>query len=316
MLEDELPLIAFTVCTPAAAGITFVALLDAIYSLASSGQWVDGWRFAALAIAFTTVGMLASVLHLAKPLRAPRSLMHLSSSWLSREILAVSIFWGMTALWLTCAMIAPGALRGGTAASSPLPYIAAVLCACALVLGIALLFVIARAYGVSGQPGWNGPESLLELFAGAFRVGFPAAACLVFLTTSFRDAIHMPVVSSVLGILGIIVAFWLDSMATSMRSDRLEHELEDGANPHGRVPRAISSVKRWSRERNAAYVVSSVAVVALLAAIVAEGIQLVLIVFAMLCALAAQFMLRAAFYGFCDPGRTVARLPQRRQGVS
>lgn len=87
MIVDELPLIAFTTCAPAALGVAFVALMEGIVAFSSTGLWFGGWRFAALAVVFTTVGMLASVMHLAKPLRAPRSLANVKSSWLSREIL-------------------------------------------------------------------------------------------------------------------------------------------------------------------------------------------------------------------------------------
>lgn len=317
MLAAELPLIAFTTCAPAAVGVTFCALLDATFSLTSAGQWTAGWRFAALALAFTTIGMLASVLHLARPLRAPRSLSHLASSWLSREILAVSIFWGVLALWLLSSLMDAGTLPLRTTDAPPMrfwPVASTALCACSLCLGIVLILVIARAYRVSGQPGWSGPEAIAELFAVALRVGFPAAACLVVFVGSPNEADCVPAIACVLGAAGILGAFALDVMAGSFRSHRLEHEIAQGFNPFGRVPRALAVIGAWEREKRIGYLASGIGATALVLALAIGSFRGAFVAIGVLCALFSQSVMRAAFYGFCDSGRAATRFPQKRQG--
>lgn len=152
--RSEAPLICFTVFAPAAAGASLFAL-----------PLGGGWALAAVVVLMVTAGMLASVAHLARPLRAPHSLAHLGSSWLSREILAVSAFWALAALWLVCEL---GGFPWTTTARGF--HIAAV------VVGIVLLWVIARAYRVHGQPAWDGSDTFWELVAGALGSGGAVAA--------------------------------------------------------------------------------------------------------------------------------------------
>lgn len=154
--RSEAPLICFTVFAPAAAGASLFAL-----------PLGGGWALAAVVVLMVTAGMLASVAHLARPLRAPRSLTHLGSSWLSREILVVSAFWALAALWLVCEL---GGFPWSTAARG--------FHVAAIVVGIVLLWVIARAYRVHGQPAWDGSDTFWELVAGALGSGGAVAAAV------------------------------------------------------------------------------------------------------------------------------------------
>lgn len=154
--RSEVPLICFTVFAPAAAGASLFAL-----------PLGGGRALAAIVVLMVTTGMLASIAHLARPLRAPRSLAHLGSSWLSREILAVSAFWALTALWLVCEL---GGFPWSTAARG--------FHVAAIVVGAILLWVIARAYRVHGQPAWDGSDTFWELVAGALGSGGAVAAAV------------------------------------------------------------------------------------------------------------------------------------------
>ena len=154
--RSEAPLICFTVFAPAAAGASLFAL-----------PLGGGWALAAVVVLMVTAGMLASVAHLARPLRAPRSLAHLGSSWLSREILVVSAFWALAALWLVCEL---GGFPWSTAACG--------FHVAAIVVGAVLLWVIARAYRVHGQPAWDGSDTFWELVAGALGSGGTVAAAV------------------------------------------------------------------------------------------------------------------------------------------
>ena len=152
--RSEVPLICFTVLAPAAAGASLFALLLG-----------GGWALAAVVVLMVTAGMLASIAHLARPLRAPRSLAHLGSSWLSREILVVSAFWALAVLWLVCEL---GGFPWSTTARG--------FHVAAIVVGVVLLWVIARAYCVHGQPAWDGSDTFWELVAIALGSGGAVAA--------------------------------------------------------------------------------------------------------------------------------------------
>lgn len=159
--RSEVPLICFTTLSPAAVGAGAFAL-----------PLGGGWALAAVVVLMVTAGMLASVAHLARPLRAPRSLAHLGGSWLSREILVVSAFWALAVLWLVCELGGAGAFGGAAGAAARGFHIAAV------VVGVVLLWVIARAYRVHGQPAWDGSDTFWELVAGALGSGGTVVAAV------------------------------------------------------------------------------------------------------------------------------------------
>lgn len=154
--RSEVPLICFTTLSPAAVGAGAFAL-----------PLGGGWTLAFAVVLMVTAGMLASIAHLARPLRAPRSLAHLGGSWLSREILVVSAFWALAVLWLACEL---GGFPWSTAARG--------FHVAAIVVGVVLLWVIARAYRVHGQPAWDGSDTFWELVAGALGSGGTVAAAV------------------------------------------------------------------------------------------------------------------------------------------
>ena len=213
--RSEVPLICFTVLAPAAAGAS-------LFALPLSG----GWALAAVVVLMVTAGMLASIAHLARPLRAPRSLAHLGSSWLSREILVVSAFWALAALWLICGL---GGFPWSTAARAF--HIAAVA------VGIVLLWVIARAYRVHGQPAWDGSDTLWELVAGAFGSGGAVAAAVAAGQgiVSFGEALPLAL-PGVVALIGLASSSALVRFASGRRMRRV-----GGLVDRERTPRALAA---------------------------------------------------------------------------
>lgn len=197
--RSELPLIAFTTCEPAALGVAlfgFTAsladgpsgapvlsgLLSGNSVLGASGALAAGALPALIAWTLCSIGMLASIGHLAKPLRAPRSLANLRSSWLSREILLVGAFWVALTAWVAASLAG-----SGTAAL--------LFEAMGCVLGAILMYVIARAYQVSTRPAWCGPEGLMELWACVLGAG---SAILFASAGASAVAVASPLVATVL----------------------------------------------------------------------------------------------------------------------
>ena len=128
--------------------------------------------------------MAISLLHLGAPLSAVHTLSNLGGSWLSREILALLVFLGLWGLpfWF--------GRRPGTS-----PWMARALAWAAALVGIVLIWVMARIYMIPARPLWDHwltaagfllTTLLLGAVAGAAsmerpsvsRVGNPAAPSL------------------------------------------------------------------------------------------------------------------------------------------
>jgi Fe-S-cluster-containing dehydrogenase component len=86
-LKSEWPLVVFTL---------LAALLCALFGATVLGKPIlDPTTFIALAIG----GMIVSSIHLGKPLKGWRAIINVRSSWLSREIVAYSLFLGVSGLY-------------------------------------------------------------------------------------------------------------------------------------------------------------------------------------------------------------------------
>jgi DMSO reductase iron-sulfur subunit len=128
------PLVWLTLVSQAAAGVSATAT--------DSGQRLIA---AALAIA----SLAGALLHLGRPAMAWKALRNLRRSWLSREVLAFSLY-GAAA----CATVVWPALAG-----------------CAAVIGIVGVYTSARLYVVPGRPAWNTPLTIVRFLATAAAIG-------------------------------------------------------------------------------------------------------------------------------------------------
>jgi formate dehydrogenase iron-sulfur subunit len=151
------PLIVMTVLTQISVG-GFVALwLEQTRSGASH-------RIAALAsLAIALVALLASTLHLGRPIHAIRALKMWRRSWLSREVLLFSLF-------TLCATAYSAGLWFGGPATPTLGLLTSLLGCCGVGAS-------ARLYLVPGRPAWNSPLTTVEFFATT-ALGCAAAVIL------------------------------------------------------------------------------------------------------------------------------------------
>lgn len=92
----ELPLVAFTVLSQFAIGITLMLALRATTDVADQPD--SGRRPWQLAAGLLAVGIVLSLLHLGHPLEAPRALANLGTSWLAREVLLACVLVVLMAL--------------------------------------------------------------------------------------------------------------------------------------------------------------------------------------------------------------------------
>jgi anaerobic dimethyl sulfoxide reductase subunit B (iron-sulfur subunit) len=195
---SELPLVIFSILAQMAAG-AFIVLGAFTGWSASQVGGLDKARIFTFTPLLATglvfaIGVLASLLHLGHPLRAYRALFHLRTSWLSREILLVGLFFG--AGWAVFC-----GLEIWLPAFTGLLWLVYGLTALA---GLALIFCMARVYQLESMPAWRSwltPVSFY-LTAGLLGVLFSAALLapglrqgLILLLQVSDDSLHTLITS-------------------------------------------------------------------------------------------------------------------------
>jgi formate dehydrogenase iron-sulfur subunit len=143
------PLVFMLVLTQLSAG--------AFASLFLLGRPADNWTSILASFALACLSLGAATLHLGRPAYAWRALKGLRRSWLSREVLMLSIFAGVAATYAAAA-------RLNLPFAHPLGLLTA-LC------GLAGLFCSARIYMVRARPAWCSRYTLAEFFSTALLLG-------------------------------------------------------------------------------------------------------------------------------------------------
>jgi anaerobic dimethyl sulfoxide reductase subunit B (iron-sulfur subunit) len=141
----ELPLVAFTLLAQMSVGIALCGVI--VPSLPIQLQLVMG--------ILLVMGISISFLHLGRKRNAWRSVIHLKKSWLSREILMSGLFgitWAATTSWQW--------LRGGAIAHWP-----------TAILGIGIVYCMARVYHLRAVPGWNSWRTTVAFFLSTIVLG-------------------------------------------------------------------------------------------------------------------------------------------------
>ena len=150
--DDNLPLVAFTTLAPLAAGGTVGLLLIGRPVFGPEPDWG-----ALLVLGVAVCALAVSFLHLGHPLRAYRAVAHISSSWLSREVLLFGLF-------VLCLAAYSVPWSGGAGIRQ--------LCGRAAgVLGFAAVFATGKVYQLSAHPSWNHWATVASFPAGALSAG-------------------------------------------------------------------------------------------------------------------------------------------------
>jgi anaerobic dimethyl sulfoxide reductase subunit C (anchor subunit) len=159
----EWALVIFTVLVQASIG-AFV--LIAWLRLRSRDEAMDGaYRKAVLAlIPVAFVGLLASLLHLGRPLLAMTALKHLSSSWLSREIFFTGGFFVMLVV---------------SALVDRMPGIRKIVDALTALAGVASLVSMTMVYQMTMRTAWQGWGTAVAFVGTTLLVGAGLAAGLI-----------------------------------------------------------------------------------------------------------------------------------------
>lgn len=163
MNTHELPLVTFTILAQMSVGAFVVlGLVQLVARRRFAGAQIEALSDPALyAIGPTIVlGLIASVLHLGNPLNAVNSIMGVSHSWLSREILFGTGFAGLGALFalLQWKRIGSDGLRQALAGITA-------------IVGLGLVFAMAKVYMLSTVPAWNSLATPVSFFTTTLILG-------------------------------------------------------------------------------------------------------------------------------------------------
>lgn len=147
-------LVGFLVATQFAAGAFFT-----IWLLEFSGAALPAWS-ALVPLLAAKLALAAAPLHLGRPAFAWRAIQGWKTSWVSREILAMSLFAGLAALYALAMYFGrPERVWAGAAT---------------VVVGFSAVAVSARIYMVPARPSWNRPATLAAFFLTALVTGLRA----------------------------------------------------------------------------------------------------------------------------------------------
>ena len=120
-----------------------------------------------LALISTAAALLISFFHLGSPLKAVNALNNLSSSWLSREILAAVLFLFLLMVWIFLIQ-----------KRNPSDKAAKIVVGAAILTGLFLILAMSFLYMLPGVLSWDFFTTPLSFFTSAFLLGFMAAGVL------------------------------------------------------------------------------------------------------------------------------------------
>ena len=163
MNVSEWSLIIFTVLGQMAVGSFIILGAIHFYAMRKAGveeadRLSDRVLIAIVIVMF--LGFLASVAHLGNPLNAPKSVLNIGSSWLSREILLGVVFAAFAGLFTL--------MQWQKIGSFAVRNVVAVISA---VIGIGLVASMSMIYMMETQPGWNTFQTPLAFFTTALLLG-------------------------------------------------------------------------------------------------------------------------------------------------
>jgi anaerobic dimethyl sulfoxide reductase subunit C (anchor subunit) len=120
------------------------------------------------------LGLVASLLHLGNPMNAPRAIMNVGTSWLSREVLFGILFTGAGGLFaiMQWRKISSFAVRN-------------VIAWVAALLGVGLVFSMSQIYMLETQPVWNSLATPISFFTTTVMLGLLAMGAAFMVNYAF-----------------------------------------------------------------------------------------------------------------------------------
>lgn len=168
--QAQYSLVIFTLFTQASVGAFWVLLVNDFLKRKAPDAVQDAFTRIGtyILVPLTMVGLVFSTTHLGRPQYAWRALRHIDSSWISREIWVVSLFFGLVAIYtyLWWKRIADAELRRMVGVLTG-------------IVGMLSVWVQYMVYAIPGRPMWN-HASTLALFAASALILGPLAVAAVY----------------------------------------------------------------------------------------------------------------------------------------
>ena len=169
MNGNEWPLVFFTLFTQISAGmIVTMFALSVIFRQHEMTANVEFRRNVVfIALVFMGLALLLSFLHLARPLNSIFSMHGLASSWLSREILLASLFFGLLVAIAILMKAGVTGLKAGVTGT----LLQNGLISIAVITSILLIYSMIRIYMLPTVPVWNSIATPISFFNTALLLG-------------------------------------------------------------------------------------------------------------------------------------------------
>lgn len=183
----EWPLVIFTLFMQASVGCLAITMLCyfRVFSSVSDANSLKWVRLPLLSsFVFGGIGLLGSLFHLGNPFHMFYTLFHVSSSWMSREVLFTAIYMGL--MFLSVALL----LLKNKVASG--------LLILTLIVGIADIYVMSAIYAHTLFTLWGGLVTYAGFYGTALLLGGSIAA--TFLVISLKYAKEEVLISRVVRI--------------------------------------------------------------------------------------------------------------------
>jgi len=174
---NELPLVIFTIIAQMSVGSFVVLGLIHLLGTRAGRDVIDKVSDPALyAIGpILVLGLLASMTHLGTPIRAINALLHLDSSWLSREILFGLLFAAIGGAFAFCQWF-----------KWLTPRLRQALAGLAALVGLALIWSMTMVYLLPTVPAWDSWATPVRFFATTFLLGSLAVGAALVVTADVR----------------------------------------------------------------------------------------------------------------------------------
>ncbi len=186
---EQITLLIFSICVQAAIGIiVFVAIAKLLNKEGTFKLPV------VTAAGLAVIGLIASLLHLGRPLRALNSLMYFASSWLSREIWFTALFTGLTVIAALLILFKPDVKN---AAKALIPI--------AAIFGLIDVYMMASVYHFASVPAWQSCTTYVEFYTTMISMG-----AVLFLVLGRSEATGMTKIAGIT--VGLAVAIQVVSM--------------------------------------------------------------------------------------------------------
>jgi anaerobic dimethyl sulfoxide reductase subunit C (anchor subunit) len=209
--SKELPLIVFTLLTQAAVGLfaTMVIVREFLGSRVPEALQVTFTQGSlVISLLFLATGTGIATRHLGQQSKAHRAIRNLSSSNLSREMLLGGLFGGIIAVLALLAFLQVGA-----------DIVQPIVSFVGLLIGLVLVFTIAKVYLIRTVPAWNSPATPFSFFLTTLLLGLISSVFLWIVASIHTDNQQHDFVATFTQVASILVTILLSAQLTTFLSN-------------------------------------------------------------------------------------------------